>query len=174
MYIPFYEIEKVKGFLTKKIEERIVSTSILFDAVFSMLCSFLADVGVIRLFTFPKLSDEEKYVFKELILYNTLTVSALASLMGCSSAKARKVLHGLVAKGVANIESYHPYVFYKLAVRIPPFHTLKTFSPISKMEKGEPKEGVIIRPNVSLETVKELIELLRQGKGYIGRRMGLG
>jgi len=169
LYMPFYELEidakiqRVKGFLTKKIEERIVSASILFDAVFGMLCDFDATLGVTRYLRFPELSDEEKYAFDKLMLHGSLTVSALASLMSCSSAKARKVLQGLVAKGIANMERYKRQVFYRLAVRIPSPHALKTFSAYIQMEKGEPREGIRISPNVGLETVKGLIELLWQG-----------
>lgn len=170
LYMPFYEIEfyakiqKIKGFLTKKIEERIVNASILVDATFGMFCDFDATTGISRYFRLPELSDEEKYAFEKLMLHGSLTVSALASLMSCSSAKARKVLQGLVAKGVANMESYKRQVFYKLAISIPDPRTLKVFSSYVQEEEGEAKKGMKISPNISLETVKELIELLWKGK----------
>ena len=174
IFVPFYEvdvearIQEVKGVFKKRVEERIVNTRILVDAITGTLCTYLSRSGVAPVYILPKLSDEERRAFKILMTSGSVTVSAIASLMSCSTAKARKILQGLVAKGVTEMRRYRRSIFYQLRTEIPDPSSLQCVSSILKMEMGKPHEDIVIEPTLSLTSVEELVQLFWEGhvKGY--------
>jgi len=110
VFYPFYEmdvdarVQELKGLVKKKVEARVVRATVLVDAVTGTLCDHDPKTGVIGVASIPPLSDEEVRVFRA-PLSGPLNADVLASLLSCSTAKARKVLQGLVAKGVARVIS---------------------------------------------------------------------
>lgn len=169
LYHPFYElnidakIHETKGLLIKKIEERVVNANVLIEAVRGALCNYDPKDGVITIMDLPTLSDEEKRAFQTLLMQGPVTVSAMASLMNCSAAKARRVLQGLVVKGVIEAVRVKRQTYYQTKIKIPDPSVFKNISLSLEVESGEPKEGIKISPILSMEKVRTLIELLWSG-----------
>ena len=169
VFYPFYEliidakISEIKGFLRKKIEEKIITATILVDAINGSICNYDPKTGIIRIVTLPELSDEESEVFRILLRQEALTTPALASLLGCSTAKARKLLQGLVVKGICETIRRERQIFYRLRIRIPNLILLRPISTSQKIEQGSPKEGIVIEPKVSLRKIEKPIKLLWNG-----------
>ena len=69
---------------------------------------------------------------------------ALASLLGSSTAKARKILQGLVAKGVAETVKRERQLFYRLRIKPPDPLSMKPLTLSVAVEPGEPKEGAML------------------------------
>ena len=169
LYYPFYElnidakIPEIKGLLIKKIEERVVNANILIEAVSGALCNYDPKDGIIAIIDLPALSDEEKRVFQTLLMRGPVTVSAMASLMNCSTAKARKILQGLVVKGVIEAVRVKRQMYYQTKIKIPDPSVFRTISLSLDVENGEPKEGIKISPILGMERVRAIIELLWSG-----------
>lgn len=167
VFYPYYEMDidariyESKGLIKKKIEGRITSSTILVDAVTGMLCNYEPSAGITGLIRIPSLSDEEAKAL-QMLSSGALTVDALASMLSCSTAKARKILQGLVAKGIAGIIHYGRQVFYQI-IRIPSPSSLRAFSSSLKIKNGEPKDGVKIGIVVSLGKIEGMINLLWRG-----------
>jgi len=91
----------------------------------------------------------------------------LASLLSCSTAKARKLLQGLVGKGVARVILGRQIV-YVLGVEIPDPSRLRPFSSTMRVKSGEPKDSVKVEASLSLGKVETAVNLLWEGvvKGY--------
>jgi len=169
IFYPYYEVDidariyELKGFIKKRTEERIVSSTILIDSITGDLCLYDPENGVISMGKLPALSAEEERVFQILLTKRSLTVSALASLINCSTSKARKILQGLVVKGLAKIYRKERQTFYQSAIRIPDPSQIRTISMSLKIESGEPKKGVKITPALNLEKVESLVRALWRG-----------
>jgi len=167
VFYPYYEMEidakiqESKGLIKKRVEERVVSTTILVDAATGVLCDYDSKAGVIGIISIPPLSDEEAKTF-QILLSGSLNADMLASLLSCSTAKARKILQGLVAKGVAYVVSGR-HVVYELKTIIPEPSSLRSFPSTMKMKNGEPNYGVKIEASLSLEKVERIINLLWRG-----------
>jgi hypothetical protein len=166
---PFYELNidakiyEMKGLVTKKVEERIVNSTVLIEALVGLLCNYDLKAGVIPLVSLPTISEEERMIFKTLLNQGSITVSALASLMSCSTDKARKLLQGLVAKGIALMVQQGRMTLYQSRVRVPDPSLLTSISSNLKIEVGVPKEGVVVDPKLSVSNVEELVKLLWDG-----------
>jgi hypothetical protein len=167
VFYPYYEIDidakirESKGLIKKKVEERVVSARVLVDAVTGVLCDYDSNAGIIGILSMPPLSDEEAKAFQTLSS-GPLNADMLASLLSCSTAKARKILQGLVAKGVARVVSGRQ-VFYELKATIPEPSSLRPFPSTMKLKDGEPKDGVKIEASLSLDKAEKTINLLWEG-----------
>jgi len=165
VYYPFYELDidasiYEKRFLSTSFEKKIISTTVIVDPVLSRICHYEPNLGMVGVLEIPMLSDEETRVFRLLMRREGMTVSALASLLSCSTAKARKMLQGLVAKGVAEIVKRYRSIFYRLNIRIPPPSSLGLLSSHPNFKMGEPEEMVRINPELSMKDVERLVRLL--------------
>jgi len=169
LYYPFYELNidakiyEIRGLLIKKMEERVVNADVLIEAVRGALCNYDPKNGIITVIYLPALSDEEKRAFKILFMHGSATISAMASLMNCSTAKARKILQGLVVKGVIEAVRVRRQMLYQLRIKILDPSIFRTISSSVEVKSGEPKEGIKISPILSMEQVRALIELLWSG-----------
>jgi len=110
----------------------------------------------------PTLSEEEARAFR-ILGGGSLTVSALASLLSCSTAKARKIVQGLVAKGVAEMFRVRQQTLYRLKTKIPDPSSIKTL-PLNLKVRGEPEKRVKITPMLGLKNLESLINLLWEGE----------
>lgn len=170
LFYPFYElnidakVHKVRGRLKKKIEERWVSATVLIESVRGTLCKYDSKIGVVRVLSLPTLTDEERRAFRILLTHGSATVPALASLMSCSTAKARKTLQGLVVKGAAIMVKHRRQMSYQLRIKAPDPSSLTPISFNLRIEEGEPKEGTKAKPLLSMEKVEELVDLLWSGR----------
>ena len=170
VFIPFYEVDvearirELKGVFRKKVEERIVTATILLDSITRTLCRYVPQSGCTPLYTVPELSEEEERAFQTLMTRGAVTVAAMASLLSCSTAKARKLLQGLVAKGAVEMRRSRRYTFYQLRAKIPEPSSLQPISLSLEMEKGEPESGVLIKPALGLADVERMVELLWKGR----------
>lgn len=168
VFYPYYEADidartyKFKGLIKKKVEENIVSATILVDATTGALCTYDPKVGIVEVVGLPALSDEEIRVFQMLLLQE-LTVPALASLLSCSTAKARKILQGLVVKEVAEMLRHERQTFYRARIKVPDPSRLRTLPSNLVVKSGEPKEGVEIKVRLGLEKLEGLVKLLWRG-----------
>ena len=176
IFYPYYELDitakiyEVKGLIRKKVEEKLVSSKILIDAITGDLCDYDYDgrgviVSIVRI---PTLSSEEERVLQILLTYGPLTVSALASLINCSTYKARRILQGLVAKGIATTYRSRQ-IFYEPTIEDLNPSQLRTISKYVDLKDGEPKEGIKISPTLSLEDIERFIRAIWNGsiKSYI-------
>jgi len=140
VFYPFYEmdvdarVQELKGLVKKKVEARVVRATVLVDAVTGTLCYHDPKTGIIGVASIPPLSDEEARAFRA-PLSGPLNADMLASLLSCSTAKARKILQGLVAEGVARVMSGRQ-VFYELGTTIPEPSSLRPFSSTTNMATG--------------------------------------
>lgn len=170
LFYPFYElkidakISEIKGFLERKVEERLVKATVIVDPVQEVLCDYDLNSGVIALLHISSLSDEEKKAFQFLLTHKSVTVPGMASLMNCSLAKARKILQGLVVKNLANLTTIGRQTFYELKVTVPNPLSLQSISAAVKVKEGEPREGIKINPTTSMNKVEEFISLLWNGR----------
>ena len=130
IFYPYYELdvntrtyESVKesifgsGGIIRK-EERIVDATVLFDAITGELCSYDPKIGITGIIRIPELSEEETKTF-QILMQEAITASGLASLLNCSTAKARKILQGLATKGIVEVYSFQRQVLYDLKIEIP-------------------------------------------------------
>jgi len=162
LFYPFYELDidaKVRE--EKEKIERVVSASLLIDGFTQMLCDYdhvRRRVNVVL--GLPTLSDEEKVVFQRLLTYGALSASVLASLVGWSADKARKVLQGLALKRVVIAAERQ----YQLAIRVPDPSILRSISSKVRIEGSVPVEGIKIEPTLSMGKVEELVDLLWGGR----------
>lgn len=169
VFYPYYEFNidastyEIKGIFTKKVEERIVSATVTVDALTGGLCSYIPGTGVAEMLVLPTLSEEEKRVFQILLKQGFVTVPALASLLGCSTSKARNIIQGLTAKRVAVMFRSGQYMFYKLGIEIPAPETLKSISSVLNIKGGRPSRGILIKPEIRLESAEELVKILWRG-----------
>jgi len=167
VFYPFYEmdvdarVQELKGLVKKKMEARVVRATVLVDAVTGTLCDYDPKTGIIGVASIPSLSDEEARAFRAL-LSGPLNADMLASLLSCSTAKARKILQGLVAKGIARVISGRQ-VFYELGTTISEPSSLRPFSSTTNMKSGEPRDGVKIEPSLGLEEAQRIVSLLWEG-----------
>ena len=169
VFYPYYEVDidariyEEEGVIRKKVRQKIVSVTVLIDALTGWLCDYEAKNGIVGVLRLPELSDEEVRVFRMLSRGN-LTTPALASMLSCSTAKARRIVQGLVAKGIAGQQSYKRQTFYYLRIKVPNPLSLRCISSNLKIENGEPKEEVIkISPTLSLEKVEKLANYAWEG-----------
>lgn len=168
IFHPYYELNidarvyEAKGVIRRKVEEKIVSATILVDSTTGELCSYDPKDGIVRLIGLPTLSEEEARAFR-ILGGGSLTVSALASLLSCSTAKARRIVQGLVAKGVAEMFRVRQQTLYRLKMKIPDPSSLKPL-PLNLKVRGEPGEGVKITPMLGLKNLESLVNLLWEGE----------
>jgi hypothetical protein len=140
----------------------VISAKILVDAVTGTLCDYDPGTGVLGIVNIPSLSEEERKAFQILLRARALSADMLASLLSCSTAKARKLLQGLVVKGVARVLSGRQTV-YVLGVDIPDPSRLRSFPHTIRVKSGEPKDGIKVEASLSLERVGSSINLLWEG-----------
>jgi predicted small secreted protein len=168
IFYPYYEvdidakIQEFEGLIKKITEERVISAKILVDAVTGTLCDYDPGTGVLGIVNIPSLSEEERKAFQILLRARALSADMLASLLSCSTAKARKLLQGLVVKGVARVLSGRQTV-YVLGVDIPDPSRLRSFPHTMRVKSGEPKDGIKVEASLSLERVESSINLLWEG-----------
>jgi predicted transcriptional regulator len=169
IYYPFYQAE-VKGKIRLKKKEKIAEGVILVDALFRGICFFDKKKGI-ECIHIPKLSREEAETLEVLIEQGWLTTTAIAALLGYSTAKTRRVLQGLVAKKVVEEETwanrrkeYSPgsydrnYDISRLLKEIP-----RTIIP--GVKKPESMEGLkTLKPKISYGDVEDIVTLLWKGK----------
>ena len=168
VFYPYYEIAmdakiaEKRGLLKKKVEDKIISSTALVDAFRVFLCNYDPKKGAVGLLSLPDLTEEEARVFR-LLSPQKLTTSALASLLSCSTSKARRIIQGLVAKGVAESRQAGRQILYQPQVEIPELSLLMTISQNLKVETGEPKKGTKIGIASSLGEVENFVKLLWEG-----------
>jgi hypothetical protein len=173
VFYPYYEVDvdarvqELKGLIKKKVEARVVSATVLVDAVTGALCDYDPKVGVVGVASIPPLSDEEARAFR-ILSSGALNADMLASLLSCSTAKARKILQGLVAKGVARVVSSGRQVLYELGEEIPEPSSLRPLTSTVNVKSGEPRDGVKVNVLIGLEGAQRALGLLWEGvvKGY--------
>lgn len=164
IFYPFYEAEieaklYVKtGFVKKKIKERIVSTSILVDAVKGDLCSFSETIKSIM--KIPKLTEEEAAAFKLFSLQHEVTVPGLASFLSCSTSKARKIVQGLVIKGVVEQKARG---LYRSKIEIPDPSALTVLSSNIPIKALKEEIKPTLTPLLSLSDLENIVKLLWNG-----------
>ena len=170
VFYPFYEvtfdgiIREVKGLIFKKFEERVIQSTIIISAINGRICAHSKyGRGINWLINLPDLTDDERTLLKILLAYGPLAVSGAASLLGCSTSKARKLLQGLYAKGIVEMRKVERQIIYT-PIKIPDPTNLGFISKDFNIKSGLPKDGVILEPNVSIGKVSELIELLWNGR----------
>jgi len=169
VFYPFYEvsfdgvIKEAKGFIRKRVVERVVSSTILIGAIRGEVCDYRSGIGVVWMTNLPEMSEDEKNLLKILLTYGSLTVSGAAALLGCSVAKARKILQGLFAKKIVKTKRVKRQIFYR-PIEIPDPTSLNSISKICELEKGEPEKGYVLKPEISIGRINELIEVLWNGE----------
>lgn len=172
VFYPFYEMDiegriyETRGLISKKIEERLVNARLLVDAVTGSVCDYdgnSREAQISKVLPLFCLTEEETRVF-EILSSQELTLSALASLLSCSTAKARKIVQGLVAKGVAKPIRYQQQIFYRLAIKIPNPVSLRILSNALQIKSGEPEVGVKITVGASIDAIANLVKLLWRGE----------
>ena len=169
IFYPYFEVDidarfsEKKGWINKKLKQRIVSSTILVDALKIALCDYHPEVGVVELFSLPDLTNEEARVFR-MLRESALTTAALASLLSCSTSKARRIIQGLVVKGIAQQLKSGRQIFYRLRLAIPEPSSLRSVPSNLKLEIGEPEEGISLGAPLSLAEVENIVKLLWNGK----------
>jgi len=167
IFYPLYELDvdarmhEIKGIVRRKAEERIVSATTLIDPLTEQLCHYDLKEGIIAIATIPTLSEEEQRVFRMLLRSGSLTASAIAGLLGCSTDKARRILQGLVAKGLVKPRRYRE-IIYETAITVPDPHQLGAISEALMLNEGEP-EGMKVEPTLSMERAEMIIRTLWKG-----------
>jgi len=168
VFYPYYELDidariyEIKGIVRRKAEERIISTTVLMDPITEALCYYDLKEGIIAITTIPTLSEEEQTVFRMLLQAGSLTAPAVAALIGCSTAKARRILQGLVAKGLVNLYR-NRQTRYETAIKIPEPYRLGTISMALMLNEGEPSKGIKLQSAFSLERAETIIKTLWRG-----------
>ena len=168
IFYPYYEvsieasIHEVKGLVRKKTEVRIITHTVMVDGITGELCDFQPSRGVRGILSIPKLSEEEARAFQLLMSSRALSTSALASLLSCSTSKARKLIQGLVAKGLVNEARIGRRIIYK-PIDIPTLSSLSTISSYESIMvlKGKPK--CLIPPRLALSDIEGVIGLIWDG-----------
>ena len=165
VFYPFYELN-IDAIIYEKeensIKRKIINTNIIIEGVKGSLCCYNSKIGVIEKLTLPPLTDEEGITF-QILMKGSITVNALASLLSCSTSKARKILQGLVVKGLAEMIRYGSSTLYELRIKIPNILSFSTISSELMLNQGLPKEGFMIEPNLSLREIEKTIKLLWKG-----------
>lgn len=167
IFYPYYELDidakiyEAKGIVKKKLEEKIVSARVLVDPITRQLCHYDFTEGVIAIATLPPLFEEEQRVFQILLHAGSLTADAIAALIGSSTAKARRILQGLVAKGLVRLHR-NRQALYEIAMKIPEPHKLITISSTLMLNEGEPS-GVKLEHAFSLDKAETIIKTLWRG-----------
>jgi hypothetical protein len=70
VFYPYYDVgvdarvQELKGLIKKKVEARVVSATVLVDAVTGALCDYDPEAGVVGVASIPPLSDEEARAFR--------------------------------------------------------------------------------------------------------------
>ncbi len=173
IFYPYYEltlkarIQENKGIIVKKIEEKIVAITAICDSITGEICKYTPKSGIAKVSWIPKLSEDEKRIFKILIGGRSLTTSAAASLLGCSTAKARKILQGLVAKGVIRSLTYKRQIYYTLKIPVPSAeHVNSTFG--TEVARWKPAMGIQLTPALTISDIEASFQLLWDAKvrGY--------
>ena len=168
VFYPYYELDidariyEIKGIVRRKAEERIVSATVLMDPIVEALCYYDLREGVIAIATIPTLSEEEQRIFRMLLQTRSLTAPAVAALIGCSTAKARRILQGLVAKGLVKLYR-NRQTHYETAIEIPDPYRLGTISMALMLNEGEPSKGIKLQSTFSLERAETMIKTLWRG-----------
>jgi len=170
VFYPFYELDvpdarlyEVKGLLSPRVEERIVSITVLADPIVAEVCSFSPTYGITGVAKLPILTEEEAYVYRLLLTRGQMTVHAVSSLLGCSASKARRLLQGLVAKGLAEVMSYKRYVFYQLKAKPPAPSQLSAISNVVRCFERAPTSGVRLAPSLSVDDIAKSVEIMWGG-----------
>jgi len=168
-FYPYYELDlevriyESRGMFKRKIEEKIASVTVFVDPVEGRLCNYDPKMGVIRLVPILELTDDEARAFRILLERGALTVSALAALLNCSTAKARKVVQGLVAKNIIGMMQQGRQTLYGPKIGAPNPMLTRTV-PLDLRILGEPDSGVRILPRLSIAAVESFVNLLWRGR----------
>ncbi|MEM2196809.1 MAG: hypothetical protein QW290_06995, partial [Sulfolobales archaeon] len=83
---------------------------------------------------------------------------ALASQLSWSEAKARKAIQGLVARGLVKTTKVERTTYYSFIK--PKLEELTPLSTQVTLLKGEPKDGVLIKPTISQTDIENSLESL--------------
>jgi hypothetical protein len=118
--------------------------------------------GAVGVTSIPPLLNEEARAFR-ILSSGALNAYMLASLLSCSTAKARKILQGLVAKGVARMVSSGRQVFYELGEEIPEPSSLRPLTSTVNVKSDEPEDGMKINALMGLEGAQRALGLLWEG-----------
>ncbi|RLG16888.1 hypothetical protein DRN63_03660 [Nanoarchaeota archaeon] len=167
VFYPYHELDidarvyEIKGVVRKRAEERIISATVLMDPIVEALCYYDLREGIVAVARIPTLSEEEQRVFQMLLRAGSLTTPAVAALIGCSTAKARRILQGFVAKGLVNLYR-NRQTHYRTAIEIPDLRRLEAISTALILNEGEP-EGIKLRSTFSLKRAEIIIKTLWRG-----------
>jgi len=166
VFYPYYEfdcdvaITEIKGMLRKKSEVKIVKAKLTVDACINALVSAHGE-GVRLILRVPRtISDEESEAFKLLLRLERTTVASLASLLTCSEAKARKILQGLTARGLAKQVKVGRQIQYEAGVYIPHPSALAGISRLYELKNGEPVGEKLLPPSVSVNDAERMLETI--------------
>jgi len=165
VFYPLFEfdadiaIHEKKGFFVKKSEVKIVNAKVTIDAVNNGLVDIHQGLRV--LFNIPsELKEEEIMAFRNLLSHGELNVAALASLLSCSEAKSRKILQGLVVKGLVKQIKSGRTVAYVPAIRIPHPSQLESLSMKYKINPGKPTNGTLIPQSISVNAAEKFLKTI--------------
>ncbi len=167
VFYPYFEVEcelllTVKeGFLRRTTKERVMRISVLADAVVGDIVTYSKASGftpVMPLLKSLELSRDELEALRVLAENESMTVPALASRLSWSGAKARKALQGLASRGVVKMAKAGRQIYYTF--KKPRLEALSPLSPQVTLSEGEPKTGILVKPQLDQADIKESLEAL--------------
>ncbi|MEM4601923.1 MAG: restriction endonuclease [Desulfurococcaceae archaeon] len=166
VYYPYYEVSGqllimlTEGFLRKKEREQLRDVKVLIDAYIGAIVdnSRSGISPIMPLLTNLQLSRDELEALKTLAKVGSLSVPALASQLSWSEAKARKAIQGLVARGLVKTTKVERTTYYSFIK--PKLEELTPLSTQVTLLKGEPKDGVLIKPTISQTDIENSLESL--------------
>ncbi|WP_144060485.1 hypothetical protein [Archaeoglobus sulfaticallidus] len=91
---------------------------------------------------------------------DSLTVASLASLLSCSEAKARKLLQGLTARGLARQVKVGRQIQYEPGVNIPHPSALAGISMLYELKDGEPVGEKLLPPSISVNDAERMLKMI--------------
>jgi hypothetical protein len=165
IFYPVFEFDvdlpiQKRSLLLKKPKEKVTNTKLIVDALANGLVT-IDQEGFRLLFTLPptELREEEIITFRELFEAGQINVPGLASILSCSEAKARKILQGLVIKGLVEQVKVGRSTYYTPVISVPDPHKLSSLSEAYEVKTGVPADGKPIREFITIKDAEKLIKI---------------
>ncbi len=165
IFYPFYEahiegkIYVSRGVLRRTTKELIVNSAILVDAMDGSLCNYTGK-RVERVLRISRLTEDEAKALKLFLVRPQITTSGLAAFLGCSTSKARRIVQGLVIKGLVAQGGRGIYV---LKQRIPDPAALRTLAPQLPLKPLQSSKEAILTPKLNLSGLENMVKVFWEG-----------